>query len=223
MKTILTLVLLGSASLSSAAIAISGGGAGSESGLGFFTGSLDYVATNATTASLTVNLKNTSPAANGGYLTGFAFNLPSGPTFALAFYPPVGDFDSISGSVTSHAVNASPFGQFNIAISTGSPFNGGGPPSAGLAVSQSATFVINFFGTGLNTINTQSFLNELSEGSGAGQGYKSFVVRFRGFENDGSDKVPGTTSVVPEPSSYAMVLAAGIGVMTAIRKRRAAK
>src|SRR5262245_20438389 len=44
--------------------------------LGACTGSATYNAANATSATLTITLDNTSPAGNGGYITAFAFNNP---------------------------------------------------------------------------------------------------------------------------------------------------
>src|SRR5262245_37095546 len=45
-------------------------------GLGTFTGHIEYNAVDASHATLLVQLTNTSPAANGGYLTAFVLNNP---------------------------------------------------------------------------------------------------------------------------------------------------
>src|SRR5262245_53447594 len=64
------------ASIPANAGAIHGDTSNSTSGLGNFTGSLAYTDFSATSADLVVTLTNTSPAANGGFLTAFVFNNP---------------------------------------------------------------------------------------------------------------------------------------------------
>ena len=46
--------------------------------MGAFTGRVEYTAAGPGSATLTVELWNTSPAANGGFLTAFALDNPSG-------------------------------------------------------------------------------------------------------------------------------------------------
>lgn len=165
------------------------------SGLGSFEGSLAYSATDATHATLTVVLKNTSPVGNGGYLTAFAFNNPAGSITGVSFSGPA-NFGLLGGSPFADGVNAAPFGQFDLGASTGSGFEGGGPPSKGLAVGQSGTFLFTLIGNGLDQFGAGRFLSELSVPPGDGKGHKAFVARFRGFADGGSDKVP---YVPPEP------------------------
>ena len=79
-----------------------------------------------------------------------------------------------------------------------------------LASGSNLTFVFHLAGSNLNTLNENSFVNALSDGSsGAGQGTQFFVARFRGLADGGSDKVP---AAIPEPSTYAMLLA-GLGLL----------
>lgn len=211
-------LLLGGSS--SRAAFISGDVANSESGLGNYTGSLTVTNQTATTATLTVSLTNTSPTA--GYLTAFALNNPNNAITGVTLASNPANFGLLG--LDNNDINGAPFGQFDFGASTSNSFVGGGPPQDGLAVGASGTFVFNLTGTNLNTLTDLSFVNTLSSGSGAGQGYQFFAVRFRGFPNGGSDKVPGllVTSAVPEPSSMALVGIAGIiglGVGRA-RKRR---
>jgi hypothetical protein len=51
---------------------------------GAYTGSFDLVQVNSTTANLIVTLTNISAAANGGYLTAFAFNVAPGMNIAVS-------------------------------------------------------------------------------------------------------------------------------------------
>lgn len=165
-------------------------------GLGSFEGSLAYDHADAQHATLTVFLKNTSPAANGGYLTAFAFNNPGGHISGASLAGPA-NFSLLGGASFNNGVNGAPFGHFDLGASTGNSFEGGGKPSKGLGVGQSGTFVFTFTGDGLDLLNTGNFLSEKSVPPGAGEGLESFVARFRGFKNEGSDKVP--SSVEQEP------------------------
>jgi hypothetical protein len=177
-------------------------------GLGFYKGTLDYTDTDATHAKLTVTLTNTSPAANGGYLTGFAFNDPGGKVTGVSLGGPAA-FSLLGGPKFANGVNGAPFGHFDIGAAVGGSFEGGGKPSPGLGVGQTRTFVFSLTGKSLDTLTVQSFVHELSVGPGSGEGHEPFVARFRGFNNGGSDKVPD--SVVnhsPEPGTLALAGAA---------------
>ena len=88
---------------------------------------------------LTITLKNTSPAANGGFITADAFNLPEnrfgdiGNEFCddrqqLRIRSKFGDF------------SVAPNGSRGVLISTGGDFLGSGSPANGLGVNESATF-----------------------------------------------------------------------------------
>lgn len=156
--------------------------------LGSFTGSFSYTVFDASTAQISITIENTSPAPNGGYITAFAFNNPGdqigGATLSSA---PV-NFGLLFGS---NAVDASPNGNFDIGASTGGSYTGGGSPSEGLGVGDLGVFVFDLTGANLDLLSEEDFVAELSVPPGAGDGVEAFVVRFRGFEDEGSDKVPG--------------------------------
>jgi hypothetical protein len=189
--------------------------------LGSFEGSLQYVPAipddSSSVATLTITLTNTSSAANGGYLTGFALNLPDEIIATLQANPTYSGFSQLGGTGAQNAVDAPAYGKFDLGAALGGDFEGGGKPKGGIGVGETATFTFSLSGD-LTGFTEDSLLALLSEGTGAGQGYQPFVARFRGFEDDGSDKVPIS---VPEPGTLILVGAGllGLGIF-GIRKFR---
>jgi len=195
--------------------------ANSTEGLGSFTGSISYSADSAfsTTGLLTITLTNTSNAANGGFITGMVFNIGGtdpGATAALASSPaPTHPFVTLSGN----GLSGEPFGNpFDAGAALGGSFLGGGSPQGGVAVGQtgSFSFLVNALDAG--NLNASDFLN-------GGPFDFNFIVRFRGFENGGSDKVPAmmitTPNVVPVPMPLAFGAVGLIGAMFGSYRLRA--
>lgn len=177
--------------------------------LGDYEGSYSYNALSATSATLTITLKNTSPVANGGYITAFVFNNPGNHITGASLLSTDLDFNILGGSNFNNGINGAPYGHFDIGASTGGSFEGGGNPSKGIAVGATETFTFAFSGSNLNSLNNNSFASALSSGTGAGEGYQPFVARFRGFNDDGSDKVPVGSPHTPEPASLSLL---GLGL-----------
>jgi hypothetical protein len=183
---------------------------------GVFTGSLEYTFTNASTAKLVVNLLNSNASNAGGKLTAFAFNNPGNKISGVSLSSSLGTMSGLLGGASyNNTVSGSPFGNLDIGATTGSGWIGGGSPNGGIQRGNSATFTFNLTGSSLNTLTTNSFINELNS---SGQ---FFAVRFRGFDNGGSDKVAGKLAAIPEPAFYQMsglLLMGGTGLF--LRNRR---
>lgn len=193
-------VLAGSAS---AGISIQGNIPASTEQTGAnYSGTIDYSGAGSS-GILTISLTNAS-AGTGGYLTAFVFNISSIDPLASASLSsgPTSDW----GILTN--VNGAPFGTFDSGSSTGGSFEGGGPPSRGLAVGASGTWIFNISASDAGLLTPQSFIT--------GSSAQNFVARFRGLTNGGSDKVP--VQAVPTPGALTMLSVAGF---IAARRRRA--
>lgn len=192
-------------------------------GLGTFTGNIEYNTVDASHATLLVQLTNTSPAANGGYLTAFVLNNPSNLITGATLTADNTNFNMIGDPAAPDGVNAPPFGRFDFGASTSNGFLGGGAPQGGIGVGQTASFLFTLTGTGLDGLSNSSFMDEFSTGDGE----VAFLARFRGFNNGGSDKVPGVEIEpppppnvdVPEPGTLTLAGLAVIGALSYRRRR----
>lgn len=189
-------------------------GATSPGGLGAFEAQFTYVVNDSGHALLTFQLLNASPADNGGYITGFAFNAPDGYITGITLMGTNTSFRLLGGPGYKDGINGAPYGSFDAGAALGGDFLGGGQPSPGIAVGQSATFTFALAGQGLDGLTEASFVNEEDP----------MVVRFRGFVNGGSDKVPGGPSGVetaPEPATAVLAVAGGVlGLGWRFRRRK---
>ncbi|MDZ4754220.1 MAG: hypothetical protein SGJ11_06950 [Phycisphaerae bacterium] len=100
-----------------------------------------------------------------------------------------------------------------VGASTSGSGTGGGSPSQGLAVGETGTYVFTVGAAAslLANIDAMSFWSQ-------NDGSPEFAVRFRGFENGGSDKVAGQLTVVPVPLPIALA-AAGLLIGAVVRRR----
>jgi len=117
-------------------------GVNALNGLGAYEGTFDYNPVDATHGTLKITLKNTSPAANGGYLTAFLFNNPGQHITGATLSSSNLHFQLLGGSSFNNSVNGAPYGRFDLGASTFKSFEGGGNPSNGIAVGNSADLVV---------------------------------------------------------------------------------
>ncbi|TDI85345.1 MAG: PEP-CTERM sorting domain-containing protein [Caldithrix sp.] len=181
---------------------------------GDFVGELTYGAISTTTANLIVELTNTSPLDNGGYLTAFVFNNPGNQISNVTLTPTDTDFSLLGDTNFNNGINAMPFGYFDIGASTSNSFQGGGPPSKGIGVGDMGIFTFGLTGTNLDQLTTQSFVNELSSAN------QFFVARFRGFDDGDSNKTTAETATTPEPSTFFLFGVGILGVLGYSYRRR---
>jgi len=201
---------------------------------GAFTGSIEVKYTPGdTTAQIIVKLKNESPIANGGFITGFAFNDPSsvsgGDIVKVTGYtqaydpagaPPPNHMSLIGvnpdGTLLDNSISGSPYGKFDLGAAVGGNLLGGGSPQPGIEVGQTGTFTFTVTGTNLQNLSAESILGTPSQG-----GTAAFIVRFRGFCDGSSDKIvigaktPPSGGGYPIPAPPAVVLA-GLGIASCL-------
>ena len=188
----------------------------SESGLGNFVAELTYL-----NKQLTVEIENKSQAVNGGYLLGFSFNNPGGlitdvtkgATWSDA------DFSIVGGTAFDNGLNESPYGAFDIGAEVILGKNGS--PSDGIAVGVKETFVFNLT-TSSDSLTADDFIAALSYQKVEHKEGEFFFARFQGFNDKGSDKVPGTTTEenpVPEPMTMLLLGPALLGLLGFKRKK----
>ena len=188
-------------------IAIQSNSAASTDNLGTFTGSIDYGFNMALSVwQVKITLNNTSPAANGGFITALLFNIDSSD--------PNADATLVSSTNTNfHNLtngNGQPFGNnYTAGSSLDNSFQGGGGnPNLGIPVGGSSMFTFNVSASDAASLTAADFIN--------GPYQYDFIVRFRGFNVPGtSDKVPAM--LVPGPTALT-AMAIGI-VMFPMRRR----
>jgi len=172
----------------------------STSGLGDFIGEFTYKLFSPTRAELDVKLINTSPTSNGGYLTGFVFNNPNNFITNVSLSGSNSFFKLLGGKSFQDTISASPFGRYDIGAALGGNFLGTSNPTRGIGVGGTASFGFSLTGNNLDQLNTGSFIQTRSNEG------EFFVARFRGFNDGGSDKVPGGAVAVPEPNVFPLLL-----------------
>lgn len=188
-------------------------GVGNE-GLGEFTGTITYTHTGNDMGVLVVDLLNTSDHSNGGFITAFVFNVLGDATLTFV---PTDDPDPTQHFNGYTNVNGQDFGiyEYGAGIGDGSGnFGNGGSVdvSDGLGVGVSGTFTWNVVADDAAFLSADDFMDPDDDLAG-------FVVRFQGFNDGGSDKVPGLVVLIPTPPAVWMGLAGLVVVGVVVRRR----
>jgi hypothetical protein len=207
--------LLLSAPAHAGSISIMGDSGQSTEGLGSFTGIITYTTESdmfGTVGTLTIMLTNTSDPANGGYITGFLFNIASSDENASATLmddpAPTHPFAQCEGN----GLSGVPFGNpYDSGAALGGAFLGAGDPTPGIAVGDSGTFTFLVEADDAGSLSPIDFIM-------GGPFEHDFIVRFRGFDDGGSDKVPAV--LIPLPAPFALGAAGLFGVMLVGRRIR---
>lgn len=168
-----------------------------------FTGSVEYVFDSGSTGYLTIELENTSGAVVGGFLTAVIFRFDTVDTNASVLLTS----STRPAMINTGEVTGQPFGSFMGGAGIGGDFQGGGPAAGGIAVGSSATFNFTITASDASALTSMDFVS--------GDNMPQMLVRFRGLNDGGSDKVP--TVLVPAPASMAL---AGLAGLVATRRRR---
>ncbi len=176
------------------------------------TGSIEYSYTSGSNGVLTFSVTNTSDSSVGGFLTGLVFNIDSADSGASATLSSTTDSDFQNTGTEA----ANPFGTFDAGAALNANWTGGGNPSRGLGIGSSLTLVFNVMASDASSLTAMSFLGDGDD----------IALRFRGLNNDASDKLLGMEdpelNVVPLP---APVLAGGamLGLGLGVRRLRGGK
>ncbi|MFM1830161.1 MAG: hypothetical protein RLZZ558_501 [Planctomycetota bacterium] len=176
-------------------------GALSTEGLGAFTGSVEYTYLGSNTGQLAVSLTNTTDPTIGGFITAFMFRTPESmgtisSSMLSSSYPALTNIPAGASGV--------PFpGSWIGGAGTGGTWLAGGSPNGGVGVGQTGNWLFQITGAMTSMLTSSMFV-----GGNSNTDPYAFIVRFRGLENGGSDKVPGEH--VPSPAALSLVaLAAG--------------
>jgi hypothetical protein len=189
---------------SASVIQIASNADAAQYGYGEFTGTIEFSATAFNEGNLTISLTNTSDPSNGGYITGFLFNINSADSNANAslistLHPtmlPVPPGES-----------GNPFGDFDAGAAISGSFLGGGSPTTGIGVGATGVFEFLITASDAVSLTAMSFITGPNE--------HNFVTRFRGFGDGESDTVPG--KLVPAPGALCLLLG---GLFAGGRRRR---
>lgn len=139
---------------------------------------------------LALELTNTSSAANGGYITGFLLELPDTSSFS-AWQT---NSNLLALAPNQEHYSGAPYGNYDYGYALGSNFLGGGKPQPGIAVGNTSHFEFSNW-SGVAGFDVGNFFKNLATLEADDT---NLLVRFRGFNDGGSDKVIGIFTPPPQ-------------------------
>ena len=178
-------------------VQITGDTDNSLGGLGDFFGSLTYTPHPicGNWGTLSISLTNTSDPHNGGYITGFLFNIDSTDYFAKADMeytpPPTHPFAACYG-LGLVALPSLPVFDAGAALA-GSFYYWPGEPTQGIGVGETGVFNMKIIANDAQYLTVDDFW------APQGRSLFNFIVGFRAFNGGGADIVPAMRYVMPPP------------------------
>jgi hypothetical protein len=173
----------------------------STEGLGAFTGTLNYTYLGGTMGQLDVTLTNTTNPMIGGFITAFMFR--TSEQYG-AFTTSLLSSDYAAMTNIPAGTSGAPFpGSWIGGAGLNGTWLGGGNPHPGVGVGSTGHWSFSIDGANANLLSSDAFVS----GNLISDPY-AFVVRFRGMENGGSDKVPANQ--LPAPAAAALLGLAGL-------------
>jgi len=177
-------------------------GASTEMTGATYSGTMDYQFTGDDMGTLFLTIANDTPEDVGGFLTGVVFNVNSNDDEAAAQLVLASDPDFLDTDEEA----APPFGTFDAGVALGANWSGGANPALGLGVGAEGVFEFKVTASDASSLMAIDFLGGSLDEIG-------MVVRFRGLNDGGSDKVPN----VPAPGAAGLL---ALGGLFAARRRR---
>ena len=171
-----------------------------------YTGVISYATDSPTSATVTVDLTNTSTTAASSYLTGFYLHIPGNRDAAVSLAANANGFHSLGAP--SFNASLSPFGGLNLIAGSLFGTRNGDRLHQGLAPGATGTFTFTITEGGFDTSAALGYPRALFSQVGAGGGNMDFIARFSGSE--GNLLVPGGEQpLVPIPPT-ALLLGSGL-------------
>lgn len=179
-----------------------------QTSYGGFFGSLQYDFLGNDSALMTLTLTNTSQF--DGKLVALAFDAAA-DTSGWTFSPAMSSGLSSAWSDIAGSINTAPFGMRSFGASNTSSWVGGGSPNTGLHVGDTGVWI--FEGMGADSVSAADFLSP--------NGGYNLMIRFRGFSNGASDKLPAMPDEPPPvvPGFVGLPLIALAGLRRRRRRR----
>ena len=166
---------------------------------------------NSTTCQLTLQVTNTTPTAEGGYLTGLCFNVDKTGDTAVLASSSNGYYKDLCTSTQSNALS-NPFGTYHDGAGLGGTFGGTGNLNCGTAAGKTDTYVFNVKGSNCPSLPTADFCDG---------GLACSFANINLLSCYASDKIQCKPTCAPLPTSaWSGLLGLGVLGATGLKHRR---